>query len=62
MSVVTVPDTLTTSQVARYLGLSRQHTIRLARDGRLPHIDTPLGRLFPRADVERLAEERRERD
>lgn len=59
MSVVAVPDSMTTSQAARYLGLSRQHTIRLARLGRLPHIETPLGRLFLRADVERLAEDRR---
>jgi excisionase family DNA binding protein len=54
----TVAEALTTSQVARRLDLSRQHTIRLARRGALEHYWTPLGRLFPAEGVERVAAER----
>lgn len=50
---------LTTSEAARLLGLSSMHTIRLARSGQLEVIPTPLGRLYQRDDVERLATERR---
>jgi excisionase family DNA binding protein len=56
--VLITPDVLTTSQVARRLDISRQHTIRLASAGRIACIRTPLGRLFPVAEVERVAFER----
>lgn len=55
-------ETMTTSQAARTLDLSRQHTIRLARRGDLRHVWTPLGRLFDASDVARLAQERAARE
>jgi hypothetical protein len=30
------------------------------REGRIPHVETPLGRLLPAAEVERLAAERQQ--
>lgn len=37
---------LTTSQVARLIGVSSSRVIQLANTGRLPHQRTPLGRIF----------------
>jgi excisionase family DNA binding protein len=51
-------DVMATSQVARLLGISSTHAIRLADQGQLTAIQTPLGRLYRRQDVERLAEDR----
>jgi helix-turn-helix protein len=31
---------------------------QLAQEGRLPHLNTPIGRLFPRAELEALAAQR----
>jgi excisionase family DNA binding protein len=56
-----IAQPLTTSQAARRLELSREMTIRLAREGKLSHFWTPLGRLYPVEAVERLAKERSER-
>jgi excisionase family DNA binding protein len=58
---VTISSPLTTSQAARRLELSREMTVRLAREGKLAHYWTPLGRLYPVDAVERLAKERSER-
>jgi excisionase family DNA binding protein len=52
---------LSPSQVARLLGVSSQRVIQLANEGKLPCERTPLGRLFDRVDVERLARERAKR-
>jgi excisionase family DNA binding protein len=52
-------NVLATSEAARLLGVSETHAIRLARSGQLGVIETPLGRLYQRSDVERLAAERR---
>jgi excisionase family DNA binding protein len=52
---------LTTSQVARQLGVSGQWTLRLAQAGKLPHLRTPLGRLYDSEVIDRLAQERAER-
>ena len=46
------------SSAARILGVSTQHVKRLADAGKLHPTTTPLGRLFDRAEVERLAAER----
>jgi excisionase family DNA binding protein len=61
VQTMTIPPrfSLTTSEAARRLGLSGQHTIRLARSGQLPHVRTPLGRLYDEYAVARLAQERR---
>jgi excisionase family DNA binding protein len=53
-----VLDGLTTSEVARQVGISEQLVRVLARRGDLPATHTKLGRLFARADIERLAQER----
>ena len=50
---------ITTSQAARTLGLSPERVRQFAVCGELASIETPLGRLFARVDVERLAEKRR---
>jgi excisionase family DNA binding protein len=51
-------NTLTPSQVARRLDLSRARVLQLNNDGKLPAIRTPLGRLFDADVVERFAHER----
>jgi excisionase family DNA binding protein len=50
---------LSPGQTARRLGVSREWVVQLANEGRLPHIRTPLGRLFPEGVVENYAEGRR---
>lgn len=54
---VTTPY-LTPTAAARRLGLSVQRLSQIARAGRLPHVSTPLGRLYPVAAVDALAAER----
>jgi excisionase family DNA binding protein len=49
---------LTTSQAGRALGISKTRVLQLADDGRLPHVRTPLGRLFDPEAVRALALER----
>jgi excisionase family DNA binding protein len=48
------------SEAARRLEVSVELVRAWMRDGRLPHIQTPLGRLVPRDAVERLAAERQQ--
>ena len=52
---------LSPSQAGRRLGVTPQRIVQLARAGEVEHVLTPLGRLLDPADVERLAEERRQR-
>ena len=49
---------LTTGQVARRLQISESRVVQLAREGKIEHEMTPLGRLYDADDVERLAAER----
>lgn len=52
-------DLMTAVDAGRILGVSVDMVRLLARDGRLPFLSTVRGvRLFRRADVERLAQER----
>jgi excisionase family DNA binding protein len=51
-------DMLTVSQAARRLEVSSQLVRRWLADGRLPAVETPLGRLLPREVVDQLAEAR----
>jgi excisionase family DNA binding protein len=53
-------DYLRPSEAARKLGISVELLRQWLRDGRLPHVRTPLGRLVPVAEVERLAAERQQ--
>jgi excisionase family DNA binding protein len=46
------------SEAARRLEISVEALRQWLRQGRLPHVRTPLGRLVPRDAVERLAAER----
>lgn len=46
---------MTTSQAARVLALSSERVRQLARSGRLPFLDTDLGRLFDADAVRTLA-------
>ena len=50
---------LSISQASHILELSTERVRQLAASGELPSLETPLGRLFARTDVERLAERRR---
>ena len=50
--------TLTTGQAARVLAVSPDWIRKLVRQGVLPCIETPLGRLIPSEAVERLRQER----
>ena len=52
-------DLMTAVDAARILGLSVDMVRRLAKDGRLPFLSTIRGvRLFRRANVEKLADQR----
>ncbi len=53
-----VVEGLRPSEVARRLGVSEALVRLFLRQGRLGMIETPLGRLVPEAEVERLAQER----
>ena len=54
-------DLLTAKQVQKMLDVSVTRVHQYAADGRLGYIVTPLGRLYRREDVERLARWRAER-
>jgi excisionase family DNA binding protein len=55
-------DLISSSEAAAILNCKTDNVRRLAREGRLrPVIASRLGRLFARRDVEKFAEERRER-
>lgn len=47
-----ITDLLTTSEVARLIGCSRQHVVDLCDSGRLPHTSTGAHRRVRRADVD----------
>jgi excisionase family DNA binding protein len=49
------------SEAARRLEVSVEALRQWMREGRIPHIETPLGRLLPRDAVERLAAERQQK-
>ncbi len=48
---------MSTGQVAKRLGWSRQGVLKLAEDARLRAVQTALGWLYDPADVERFARE-----
>jgi pyruvate-formate lyase-activating enzyme len=50
---------LSLSQVADAFDVTPQHVSRLAREGELPYVPTPLGRLYSAEEVEAIARERR---
>ncbi len=54
-------DYIGTSAAARRLGLSRRYLLQLEGWGKIPCVRTAVGRLFDPQDIEKLAEERRER-
>ncbi len=49
---------LSGAQAARLIGVTPQWVRTLARDKKVETVETPLGFLYRRADVERLAQER----
>lgn len=51
---------LTPSRAARELGVSSELVRLWMRNGRLNFIQTPLGRLIPREELEKLARERKQ--
>jgi excisionase family DNA binding protein len=54
-------DYLRPSEAARRLEVSVELVRSWMKEGRLPHVRTPLGRLVPRDAVERLAAEREQK-
>lgn len=54
-----IKEALSTSQVARLLGLTRERVIQLSRIGELRPVMSKIGRLFDPAEVSRFAQERR---
>ena len=54
-------DYLRPSEAARRLEVSVELLRVWLRQGRLPHVQTPLGRLVPRDAVERLVVERQQK-
>jgi predicted site-specific integrase-resolvase len=52
---------LAPSEAAERIGISVQAVDRAARRGRLEHVWTPLGRIFPIEAVEEYAQEREAR-
>lgn len=46
------------AQAARVLGVTPQWIRALAKEGKLEAVETPLGYIYRRADVERMAQER----
>jgi hypothetical protein len=52
---------MTPAQVAAAFGFSTARVRRLSIDGRLPYRQSPLGRLYPRAEIEQLAAAREEK-
>ncbi len=52
---------LTTSEVARELGVTPVRVRQLLARSQLVHVETPLGRLIDPADLERLQRDRAER-
>jgi DNA-binding transcriptional MerR regulator len=44
--------------VAELFGVSRVRVHHLSEKGRLPFLKTPIGRLYPRKEIEALAEQR----
>jgi len=59
---VTGEELLSTGQVARLLGCSRQHVVDLCLAGALPYVSVGTHRRIHRADAERLAGGRLTRD
>jgi excisionase family DNA binding protein len=51
---------LTTGQVATLLGISTERVRQLAREDRLPHRNSSLGRLYRREDVEAFDKSRQQ--
>ncbi len=61
MSINLLNRYLSPSEAALLVGITPQAVDRAARRGRLEHVWTPLGRLFPVEAVERYAAERQAR-
>jgi hypothetical protein len=52
--LVDVARTLSRSQAARELAISGERVSQMIRLGQLQAIDSPLGKLIPRAEIERV--------
>lgn len=50
---------LTLAQVADAFDVTPQHVSRLAREGELPFVPTPLGRLYSADEIAAIARQRR---
>jgi excisionase family DNA binding protein len=58
---IDVTGYVTPAEAARRLGLSVEMVRVWLKSGRIEHVRTPLGRLIPTAEVERIATERQRR-
>jgi excisionase family DNA binding protein len=48
-------------ETAQLLGVTDVRVGQLAQAGKLPHLNTPIGRLYPRQEIEELADARSRR-
>jgi predicted site-specific integrase-resolvase len=51
---------LSPKQTADLLRITNARVRQLSIEGRLPYVDTPNGRLYPRHEIERIAQQREE--
>jgi hypothetical protein len=61
MTTATTFEYLSPAETANRLGVSAQRVAQLRRAGELPALRTPLGHLYERDAVERLADVRAQR-
>ena len=59
MTQAQIDNYISPKQTAELLGISDVRVTQLAQAGRLPHLRTAIGRLFPRKEIEQLAVARR---
>lgn len=56
--VPSIPEQVPTGAAARFLGISDTRLRQLVREGKVAAEETPLGFLFDRVELERVAGER----
>jgi hypothetical protein len=56
---VEMEDWVSPAEAARLLGVTTSRVRQLSLAGQLPFEQTPLGRIYPRTEIERVAEAKR---
>lgn len=58
---VQMDEWMSPSEVAQMLGVTTARIRQLSLEGKLPYEQTPLGRIYPRAEIERVRKERHDK-